>query len=59
MSKEILLILQVVYIGLLEVADLSLDALELQAVSFGLGDVEAKSVEENETIEEEEEEAAA
>jgi len=31
---------------------------ELQVVSFGLGDVEAKSVEENETIEEEEEVAA-
>ena len=56
MAEEILLILQVVQ-GLLEVAYLSLDVPELQVVSFGLGDVEAKSVEENETIEEEEAEA--
>ena len=54
MAEEILLILQVVQ-GLLEVAYLSLDVPELQVVSFGLGDVEAKSVEENEAIEEEEE----
>ncbi|WVZ56169.1 hypothetical protein U9M48_006740 [Paspalum notatum var. saurae] len=39
-------------IGLLEVADLSLDEPELQAVSFGMGDVEAENLQENEAIEE-------
>ena len=37
-------------VGLLEVADLSIDEPELQAVSFGLGDLD---VEENEEAEEE------
>jgi len=40
-------------VGLLEVADLSIDEPELQAVSFGLGDLEVQSVEENEETEEE------
>ncbi|GJM90739.1 hypothetical protein PR202_ga07047 [Eleusine coracana subsp. coracana] len=35
-------------IGLLEVADLSIDEPELQAISFGLGDLEIETVEENE-----------
>ncbi|WVZ75381.1 hypothetical protein U9M48_023437 [Paspalum notatum var. saurae] len=35
-------------IGLLEVADLSLDEPDLQVVSFGLGDVEAESLQGNE-----------
>ena len=39
-------------IGLLEVVDLSIDEPELQAVSFGLGDLEVESLEENEEIEE-------
>ncbi|WVZ50320.1 hypothetical protein U9M48_001585 [Paspalum notatum var. saurae] len=42
-------------VGLLEVAELSLDEPELQAISFGMGYAEAKSVEESETIEEEQE----
>lgn len=40
-------------IGLLEVADLSIDEPELQAISFGLGDLEIESVEETEETEEE------
>ncbi|RLN34641.1 hypothetical protein C2845_PM03G19120 [Panicum miliaceum] len=40
-------------VGLLEVADLSIDEPELQAVSFGLGDLEIESVEENEENEQE------
>ena len=39
-------------IGLLEVVDLSIDEPELQAVSFGLGDLEVESLKENEEIEE-------
>jgi len=42
-------------VGLLEVAELSLDEPELQAISFGLGYAEAESVEESETIEEDQE----
>ena len=40
-------------VGLLEVADLSIDEPELQAVSFGLDDLDVQSVEENEEAEEE------
>jgi len=40
-------------VGLLEVADLSIDEPELQAVSFELGDLDVQSVEENEETEEE------
>ena len=40
-------------VGLLEVADLSIDEPELQAVSFGLDDLDVQSVEENEETEEE------
>ncbi|XP_072146540.1 putative transcriptional regulator tpeD [Setaria viridis] len=40
-------------VGLLEVADLSIDEPDLQTISFGLGDLEVESVEENEEIEEE------
>lgn len=36
-------------IGILEVPDLSLDGPELQAVSFGLGDLQLNVVDENET----------
>ena len=42
-------------VGLLGVAELSLDEPELQAISFGLGYAEAESVEESETIEEDQE----
>lgn len=40
-------------IGILKVADLSLDEPELQAVSFGLDDLLLDVVDENETNEEE------
>ena len=40
-------------VGLLEVADLSIDEPDLQTISFGLGDLEVESVEENEEVEEE------
>ena len=40
-------------VGLLEVADVSIDEPELQAVSFGLDDLDVQSVEENEETEEE------
>jgi len=40
-------------VGLLEVADLSIDEPKLQAISFGLGDLDVQSVEENEEAEEE------
>ena len=40
-------------VGLLEVADVSIDEPELQAVSFGLDDLDVQSVEENEEAEEE------
>ena len=40
-------------VGLLEVADLSIDEPELQAASFGLGDLDVQSAEENEEAEEE------
>jgi len=42
-------------VGLLEVAELSIDEPELQAVSFGLDDAEVEGVEESETIEEDQE----
>ena len=41
-------------IGILEVADLSLDEPELQAVSFGLDDLQVHVVDDNETNEEQE-----
>jgi hypothetical protein len=43
------------HIGILEVADLSLDEPKLQAVSFGLGDLQLDVVDENETNETNEE----
>ncbi|XP_039831327.1 uncharacterized protein LOC120692156 isoform X2 [Panicum virgatum] len=42
-------------VGLLEVAELSIDEPELQAVSFGLDDAEVEGVEESGTIEEDQE----
>ena len=39
-------------VGILEVADLSLDEPELQAVSFGLDELPVDIVDDNETIEE-------
>jgi len=42
-------------VGLLEVAELSIDEPELQAVSFGLEDAEVEGVEESETIDEDQE----